>query len=473
MKRFQHSVRKVSPAVYLAVVLFSMSTWMDVAGVWIEMPLFVTTLPEGWNLPSYIAGIIQLSNIVAAPVAFAFQRGTKTKSNERYRCTRGLEAEVVLSLVIITTETLNVFLLSFSWQITGVIAGRTRSVVMLSQMVVTALTSCMTPFVFLPYMDRFPSSYLSAHFVGQALSGLIPGLIGLIQGAGDPPNCVWNNMQVINDTLQNVVDFYGMVNATTNMIIQSPKPLFSVRVFFFCLTVLFLIPLAAFCCLNFTKCGRSAMAVADVISDERCHSADEPAASGIYETSGTNVESPEHSVHQLSQSVHANNETAELSEGKNEPSKSHCHKLLMKPDDDAGALKSCQQAPSVEMNNVVFIWHLIVIGIVNALLNGFLPSTESYTYLPYGYRVYSMAVCLSFVAMSLAPLSLIFLQRASVKALSVATLIGMGIATFHLILALQSPNPVLRDHLLGDIIVVSSLLFLLRVYCHLFHVLVI
>ena len=433
MKCFRQNIPEVSPAVYVAVVLFSMSTWMDVVGVWIEMPLFVTTLPEGWSLPSYLAVIIQLSNV--GPAAYAiiqkFKQGTKkTDSHNDCKITRRLDAEVVLTLIIIVTEALNIFLLSFTWQITSVIAGYSRSVAMLTQMVPTALTSCTTSLVFLPYMARFPSSYISAHYVGQGFSGLIPGLIGLVQGAGGPPNCVWNNTQSMNDTLLNVTDetFNGMINTTNSVIIQSQKPLFSIQIFFFCLTALFLVSLAAFCCLNFTKCGRSAMIVTSGISDDKCRHVDEPTAGEICETHLAKFDSPEHSVHQLCELVYANNETAESAETKNEQNKCYnCQELLVKVDNSADAIENCPQSPSVKgtsvkMNNGVFIWLLTVIGVVNALSNGILPSTESYTCLPYGYLVYTLAVRLSSVAASLASLSSMFLPRASVKAVSFLTL---------------------------------------------------
>ena len=146
--------------------------------------------------------------------------------------------EVVLTLVIITTEALNVFVLSFTWQMTGVIAGRRRSVAVLAQMLPTALTSCMSSLVFLPYMARFPSSYISAHHVGNGIGSLVPGMIGLVQyAAGDPADCVSNGTQITNDTLRNVTvsTLYGMANATAASVIdRSQKPRFSVKIFFLC-----------------------------------------------------------------------------------------------------------------------------------------------------------------------------------------------------------------------------------------------
>ena len=472
MKDSKRKVSKVSVTVYITVIVFSMSTWMDVVGVWTEMPLFVTALPEAWSLPSYLAMIIQMSNIGPAVYAVVqkFQQGKrKTASDEDRRSVRRLDAEVVLTLVIITTSAVNVFLLSFLWPITGFIGGRRHSVVMLTQMVPAALTSCMTSLVFLPYMARFPSSYISAHYVGQGFSGLVPSLIGLVQGAGSPPYCVWNSTQVMNNSAQNVTDqmtLGGMINTTTtSVIIQSQEPLFSVQVFFFCLAVLFLVSLAAFCCLNFTKCGRSAMishvSVAYNLPDESQQCTGEPAADGIHRTSSiADVDLPEHNIHQMSNFVRADNKTTESTEVQNDQMKDE--ELLEKLDKGTDTSETCKKT-SVEMQNRVFIWLLIVIGIVNALSNGLLPSTESYTCLPYGYLIYTLAVRLSAVAASLAALSSMFLPRASVKVVFALTLLGLIIATFHMFLAAQSPNPVLRGYLLGDIIVVSEIQIIISV----------
>jgi len=459
----KHAGQKVSVAVYVAVILFSMSTWMDVVGIWVEMPLFVTTLPEGWSLPSYLAIIIQLANVGPAVYAIIhkFQQGGRNaKSKEDCKTTKTLDAEVVLTLIIIIASAVNIFMLSFLWPITSFIGGRLRSVIMLTQMVPTALTSCMTSLVFLPYMARFPSSYISAHYVGQGFSGLVPALIGLIQGAGSPPDCHWNSTQFVNDTLPGNIT--GMLNVTSSFIIQSKKPLFSVQVFFFCLTALFLLSLASFCCLNFSKCGRSEMighvSVVD-ISDKFQQSAGEP-TSEIHKMSVNDSNLPDHDTRQRYQLVHANSETVQSAECKTEQSRSpKCEKLLEKADNDesiASEQAQAAKATSVKMPNRVFIWLLIVVGVVNALSNGFLPSTESYTCLPYGYLVYTLAVRLSSVAASLASLSTMFLPRASIRVVFILTLLGLVTAVFHLILALQSPNPVLRGYVLGDIIVVSK-----------------
>ena len=52
---------QVSPAVSLLIILFGMGSWVAINGVWAELPLLVSKLPEGWNLPTYLVLIIQVS----------------------------------------------------------------------------------------------------------------------------------------------------------------------------------------------------------------------------------------------------------------------------------------------------------------------------------------------------------------------------------------------------------------------------
>lgn len=50
--------------VFLLVVLFAISSWIDINGLWVELPIMVQQLPEGWHLPSYMTVIIQVKDLV-------------------------------------------------------------------------------------------------------------------------------------------------------------------------------------------------------------------------------------------------------------------------------------------------------------------------------------------------------------------------------------------------------------------------
>ena len=47
----------------LLLVILALSTWLDINGVWVELPLIVNQAPEGWALPSYLTLAIALSNV--------------------------------------------------------------------------------------------------------------------------------------------------------------------------------------------------------------------------------------------------------------------------------------------------------------------------------------------------------------------------------------------------------------------------
>lgn len=54
-------VAEISFSWWIAVllILFGFSSWIAINGLWMELPLLVNVLPEGWNLPAYLSIIIQ------------------------------------------------------------------------------------------------------------------------------------------------------------------------------------------------------------------------------------------------------------------------------------------------------------------------------------------------------------------------------------------------------------------------------
>lgn len=44
-------------------VMFGVGAWISINGLWVELPLLVQALPEGWSLPSFMSIIIQIANI--------------------------------------------------------------------------------------------------------------------------------------------------------------------------------------------------------------------------------------------------------------------------------------------------------------------------------------------------------------------------------------------------------------------------
>ena len=51
---------QIKPSVSLLIILFGMGSWIAINGVWAELPLLVSKLPEKWDLPTYLVLIIQV-----------------------------------------------------------------------------------------------------------------------------------------------------------------------------------------------------------------------------------------------------------------------------------------------------------------------------------------------------------------------------------------------------------------------------
>ena len=47
----------------ILAILFGISSWISINGLWVELPLLVERLPEKWALASYLSIIVQCANI--------------------------------------------------------------------------------------------------------------------------------------------------------------------------------------------------------------------------------------------------------------------------------------------------------------------------------------------------------------------------------------------------------------------------
>jgi len=419
LKSIRDQFKMVSGPVYIAVMLFAMSTWIAVVGIWVEMPLLVNALPESWNLPSYLVIIIQCANLGPATYAIwdKMRRRNQQVSNEQQQHQQHshVDSEVVVSLIIILTAIVSMLLLSLFWDRTEVIASVNRSVALLTLVCFSSLSCCTSSVVFLPYMARFPSVYISAYYFGQGLCGLVPGLLGLAQVAGQEPHC--RNETDVNDTM--AVNMYGMTAANY---VHYSSPRFSISAFFVLITLLLCVSAAAFCSLNFVQ---------------KCHS--EMTTVVVAATHDQNLENVAE--------VMATREAAGLLERRENPDS-----------DTAQSDNNVVENVAVIRQQRRFISLFVTIGIISALWNGVLPATQTYTCLPYGNIVYRLAVCLSWVVSPLATLPNMLAPTSSLSLITGLGTVASTIAALHLYLASQSPYPILQGSVVGQIIVVSLVL---------------
>lgn len=214
-------------AIHLLACLLGTGSWVAINGLWVELPLLVPAVPEGWLLPSYLTVVIQLANVGPLLVSLA------------HRFLPGRLNEVGLIYALLCLGCLACLLLAFFWGETSVVGGSPHSVALLALLFCLALVDCTSSVTFLPYMRRLRPHYLTTYFVGEGLSGLLPGLVALGQGVG-VARCV-NSSQAGNGTSLHVV-------------YQSAR--FSACTFFLFLGGMMAVSLAAFILLNHLPAAR-------------------------------------------------------------------------------------------------------------------------------------------------------------------------------------------------------------------------
>jgi riboflavin transporter 2 len=200
----------------------NMSAWIDLHGVFVELPLMIPLTPEGWQLPSTLAICGSAAHIMPATIIFL-----RWYQGKRF-------SEILYIYIIIIVGILACGVLAIFWQETIFLFGRERSVWLIGCVFILALVDCTSSIVFFDYMKRFRTQYLTAVFLGEGLTGAIPTLLLLIQGFGGEAICV----QSSNGTML-------QPNFT--------KPRFSVTVFMLFITGILIASFIAFLLLRWTN----------------------------------------------------------------------------------------------------------------------------------------------------------------------------------------------------------------------------
>lgn len=207
---------------FLSIAIMNLSAWIDLQGLYVELPLIVPFTPERWTLPSLASICMCAANMV--PVIVAIQRWRQGK---RF-------SEIPYIYLIIIVGIVACFVLAFFWQKTIVLFGQERSVWLLTCIFVLSMLDCTSSLVFFDYMKRFRTEYLRAVFLGESLTSAIPTILILAQGVGGETIC----MKDSNGTLVEP---------------QYTQPRFSVRVFMFCIANIIIASLIAFIILRWTN----------------------------------------------------------------------------------------------------------------------------------------------------------------------------------------------------------------------------
>ncbi|XP_045063851.1 LOW QUALITY PROTEIN: riboflavin transporter 2-like [Coregonus clupeaformis] len=389
---------------HVLACLFGMGSWVAINGVWVELPVIVPEIPEGWYLPSYLTVLIQMANV--GPLFVTLMH--------RFRPGKLDERPVIYSIVglgVVAT-----FLLAFLWKHTVPLAGATHSVPLLVLCFLLSVVDCTSSVTFLPFMMRLGPQYLTTYFVGEGLSGLVPAVVALVQGVG-VVHC--QNATVANGTL----GINSTVGASGELHAQYQSANFSAQVFFLFLSAMMVVCLAAFLLLNHHP----------AVARERKR---------------------EHYFNRG------------LAEEKSDQALSLSHRppeekpMISSPDGPQRARRSSFGMGFYSRLEVAFIF--VVLAWVNALTNAVLPSVQSYSCLPYGNQAYHLAATMAAVANPVACFIAMFLPLRSLVLIGLLTIVGTGFGTYIMAMAALSPCPLLVHSASGTaLIVIAWILFVL------------
>lgn len=361
------------PRVLVSVcsLLFGVSAWVSVNGLWVQMPLLVPVLPEGWKLGSVLVIVIQIANV--GPLAYTLARNHL-----------GIRSSVHATLLVgLTASVLMVFL----WRRT---VGE-HSVAFIALAFFLSCVDCTSSVLYMPFMARYPPQFLFWYMVGEGLSGLVPAALALAQGVGD---------------------------LTADKVDPPRGPRFSVEAFLSVLSVI-----VALSWLAFAALGHWPVVTAFQVPDKK-----KGLRYGAAENRGYE---PENGV------ATATSENSATGVRRSSGESSSLSRI--------GRLKRSQ-------------WWLVLglQAVIACLGNGVLLAIQTYSSLPYGQLAYHLATNLAVIANPLSCAVAALLPLKSLGGLVFITAGGLGCAAYILLLAVQSPNPVLVGTVAGAAIMVSA-----------------
>uniref|UniRef100_A0A914E4I9 Riboflavin transporter n=1 Tax=Acrobeloides nanus TaxID=290746 RepID=A0A914E4I9_9BILA len=374
----------LNPLIYVLVAMFGSSAWISTNSVWMQLPLMTPTLPEGWNLPSYLVVIIQLGCI--APLIYTIL----------HKCTNLPIPKAPIILVLMIVCTLTNLALAFFWYKTGTVFGGEHSVALIIIMFFMAMANATTDVLFLPYMSSFHQIYLTAYFVGMGFSALIPSLVALIQGS--------NNYEC------------ERYNSTSPYQAHYTAPKFGIRTYnlimfgWLCITIVSFIFLHWF---------RHILEKSSMFNEK---SQTNREINGLKPTCADEIDpTPSND----DQNIERIPKTSEESENEN---------------DKHGRI------------SIRYWTFLIILLVINAQMNGVIPSISSFATLPYSQQTYHLALTISYGAQPFGGLISMWIRPKSITIFLVLTIITSGFTGIVVLLAAQSPTPLLHHSFWGAFI---------------------
>lgn len=429
---------------YCFIIGFGIGSWIAINGIWAEISVLVVVCPECYNLPALIVIIIQMANV--GPLLYTmvkyFIHRSKWESYQQH-----LDIGVIICLIAIGI--LSSTLLSIFWDRNIAIFGDVHSVALLVLTFFLALVDCTSSVVFIPFMKNFPEEYLSALYIGEGMSGVLPTFASLIQGS-------------VRD------------NISCNGTYTGHKELgvrFSPNVYFTFLTTMMIVCGISFFCIISLPSVRKHMVNRRKQTGYNNEVQNRINKTVVYVGSDSDLANDEDN--QLRQdeddTLHQDDKIGRcslLDKQKHSSSPRKSSRIQSNRDNAVDITSeglhsqrtsfSCISVMEIIYSNAVLYFCL---GILSFLSNGALSAISSFAFIPYGDFVYHIAIDLALLA---TPLTSAFfhLFPSKSKVITVMnTAITCILGIYILDMAIMNPTPLLRTQLIGKILIVSFLVF--------------
>ncbi|KAL0482512.1 hypothetical protein AKO1_014404 [Acrasis kona] len=208
-----HISRVSTWLVYISIILFGLSSWIVVNGVYSQLPLFVKKLPEKWAIASQMSVALQLSNVF--PIIHLVITTAFISSANR------IHFDTVSIYIICVVGIISTIFLGLFWDRTVYTNNSEHSLWFLFFVFLSGAVDCTTSVVYFAFISNYRYLFSSALTIGEGLTGGVVGVLSLIQQPG------------------------------------SNKPLFNVLVFCIVLSAITFVSLCAFTFLRFSTFGKS------------------------------------------------------------------------------------------------------------------------------------------------------------------------------------------------------------------------
>ncbi|CAK9808509.1 Riboflavin transporter 2 [Anthophora plagiata] len=364
--------------VHLLIILFGISAWIGINGVFIQLPVLINTSPEGWALPAYLVLVIQAANF--GPLLYTILQYFRCEINEPWWI-----------LCLLASGSSAMGLLSFFYSEKTIIYGVEYSLMLYVLTFFNALVGCFSSVLFMPYLRNFDERLLISYFIGEGLSGVLPSVVALIQGVEDNLECAsFRN----NTNTESHSDSFGLNFSPSEYF------LFIFIILFLSLTAFAIVEYSSFV-QNIQQCHKSI----DVAFDEK------------------QINVPDN----LQRIKHYSLEGDSF-------------------------LRDNSKDLTKQMRNYLFI----LLTICCFFSNGFFPSIQSYSCLPYGNIAYKLSVTFAQFANPLVCLLAFWFKVSNIKIINYLSVACLAIGSYVTYLALMSPSPPLQETKLGICLIVTS-----------------